>query len=193
MQPQSLRSFFKRRIAIALIVFSVCALVFVYAMQITSVLVCSDEAMRARVQYAIGTDPASQSNNYMSRFFAPEYLNTGELQKLQAAYQGINVTSYMQLASTQWIWTWPWGGTAYVKVHDKIGSIAGDVLDEDNTKGIPAWPNGLYALTLEKRNGAWVVVSMKLISLDPAEPTATPSVTPTIQPSPTATPKATKK
>ena len=192
MQPQTLRDFFKRRIAIALIVFFICALVFVYAMQITSVLVCSDEAMRARVQYAIGTDVSAQSNDYMSRFFTSEYLNTGELQRLRGEYDGINITSYIQLPSTQWVWTWPWGGSAYVKIHDKVGSVVGDVLDEGAANEIPSWPSGLYALTLEKRNGAWVVVSMKLISLDPAEPTPTLTPTPTVQPSPTATPKKTK-
>src|SRR5665647_795610 len=98
MQPRSLRSFFKRHITIALIVFSLCALVFVYAMQITSVLVSSDEAMRARVQYAIGSDATEQSDSYMSRFFTRDYMSTGDLQRLRTAYEGINITGYMQLA-----------------------------------------------------------------------------------------------
>ncbi len=190
MQPLTLRSYFKRRIAIALAVVFLCALVFVYAMQITSVLVSTDEAMRARVQYAIDTDALEQWDSYMSRFFSQKYLESGELQKLRTAYENINVTGYVQLASTQWVWTWPWGGSAYVKVHEKVNGITGDVLDEEKNGGIPSWPSGLYALTLEKHKGAWIVTSMQLLSLDP--PTPTPQPTPTLLPTSVTTPKTTK-
>jgi len=175
MQPQTLRKFFKQRAIIALIVIVICAMVFVYAMQITSVLVFSDEAMRARAQYAIGTDTTMMSDSYLERFFSDEYLNSGELQKLRATYEGITVTSYMQLASNQWVWTWPWGGTAYVKVHDKVSGIVGDVTDDERgLNEIPAWPSGVYAMTLKKRNGVWHVEHMELISVD-AQPTPEPT------------------
>jgi hypothetical protein len=166
------------RFLIVLIVLLICALVFIYAMQITSVIVLAEEAMRARAQYAIGSDAITQSEGYLSRFFSVEYLNSGDMQALRTTYDGITVASYIQLASTQWVWTWPWGGTAYVRVHDKVNSIMGDVIDiTREAEGIPAWQNGVYTLTLKNQKGVWRVVKLELVSLDPV-PTATPVTTP---------------
>jgi hypothetical protein len=189
MQQHSLSRYFRRRTIVALAVLLLCALVFVYAMQITTVTVLADEAMRARAQYAIGPDTSIQNDGYLARFFADDYLHSGELQALKAAYDGITISSYIQLASSSWVWTWPWGGSAYVKVHDKVSNIMGDVVDsarEDQT--IPAWPSGLYALTLKRRQGIWRVDSVELIALD-AAPTPTPAAPePTPEPTPTMAP-----
>ncbi len=185
MQPQTLKTFFRRRAIIVLIVFLLCALVFVYAMQITSVVVLADSAMRARVEYAIGSDASVQSEDYLSRFFSEQYLNTGELQALYNTYDNCTISSYMQMSSVQWVWTWPWGGSAYVKVHEKLSNITGDVVgDETGAEQIPAWPGGIYALTLAKHQGVWLITNMELISLDQEEPadTQTPLDTQSVQP-----------
>ena len=176
MQPQTLKSFFRRRAIVILAVLVVCLLAFIYAMQITSVMTLSDEVMRTRVQYAIGTDTTVQSDEYLSRFFTDEYLKKGDLQRLRATYDGINVTSYIQLASVQWVWTWPWGGTAYVKIHDSVSNILGDISDEEGgATSIAPWPTGLYSMTLVSRNGMWLVEDMELISLDPVTQTPQPT------------------
>lgn len=191
MQPQSLKSFFRRRAIAVLIVFLICVLIFVYAMQITSVVVLADSAMRTRVEYAIGADSTMQSESYLSRFFSQDYIDTGALKALQDSYEDCTITSHIQLSSVQWVWTWPWGGSAYVKIHDSVNKLTGDVLsDTTGTQPLPQWPSGVYGLTLKKRGGVWLITDMQLISLDaeqnPATPT--PQQTPTLEVTPSAQP-----
>ena len=150
MQSISAGTYFRRRAIVALIVFLLCVLVFILAMQVAGVRILADEAMRARVLYCIGSNTEMHTQAYLARFFTDELIATGEIQNLREIYKGISISDYAALVKVESVWVWPWGGSATVRVHDTVRQIKGDVI-EAGLEEIPAWPSGSYKLKLVRR------------------------------------------
>lgn len=182
----TVKGFFKRRLLICGIVFAICLVLFLSAMQITSAMILGDEAMSTYINYTLSQDTQNITKETLGLYFSDSIINSGELDKLKSSYDSFSISNFVESNETSWVWAWPWGFSATVKIHVSVknlqGEYTGDLDDGEAAPEIAAFPNGTYSLRLRKRGGQWHVTDIRCVSQDPVESIAP---MPTLKPSPT--------
>ena len=182
----TVKGFFKRRLLICGIVFAICLVLFLSAMQITSAMILGDEAMSTYINYTLSQDTQNITKETLGLYFSDSIINSGELDKLKSSYDSFSISNFVESNETSWVWAWPWGFSATVKIHVSVknlqGEYTGDLDEGEVAPEIAAFPNGTYSLRLRKRGGQWHVTDIRCVSQDPVESIAP---MPTLKPSPT--------
>lgn len=182
----TVKGFFKRRLLICGIVFAICLVLFLSAMQITSAMILGDEAMSTYINYTLSQDTQNITKETLGLYFSDSIINSGELDKLKSSYDSFSISNFVESNETSWVWAWPWGFSATVKIHVSVknlqGEYTGDLDEGEAAPEIAAFPNGTYSLRLRKRGGQWHVTDIRCVSQDPVESIAP---MPTLKPSPT--------
>jgi hypothetical protein len=187
-----LKYIIKRIVIIALLVL-VLTVVFVMAMDITNIYVLLSDGFKEHTQGTL----IEYDADAMTKYFTPHALQTAEFANDRSTYSEYIIRDFEHNLSLEWIWITPWSDTATATVVEKVSNIDGDIPSDaiNASKGIPAWIDAKYEITLKKvynetmNQNVWQIDSVHL--LNRIAPSPSPSISSLPSSSPSISPKST--
>ncbi len=140
------------RLFIALLLIGVLTITFYYAMNATNIYIVIKDGMARRAQVIMMDEPVSS----LDKYFTATWIERDEA--LQSAlngggpYQNVSVKGFDHRVALKSVWCWPWENSATATVTERIPSIDGKA-----SGGVPAWPEGTYAMILTRESGNWKI------------------------------------
>ena len=148
---------------------------FYYAMNASNIYIVLKDGMAYRAQVVMmDADPSE-----LTKYFMPSFLEQDQVllavQQGNSPYKDYNVRGIDHRLEMEWMWCWPWEGTARVEFIETIpridGRVNGDYAEAaralygEGYESPPKWQGGRYTATMVKENNQWHIRSLSLVEL----------------------------
>ena len=153
-----------RTVLIVSAVLGLCYAVFTEAMYLSNIYIVVTEGMPLRAEAILRDGSVSELHQY----FTEEQI-LGDAMLYSGDYSGFTVENYDYRYDIGGFKVRPWSKNASLTYVERIPTINATPESEAEETEVPAWTAVRYKISVEKRDGRWLISDLTVLELDPQE------------------------